>query len=284
MAQDNKKTINVGGTLLEQSSPLVMGILNFTPDSFYQGSRVDSSQQVVDKIGTMVVEGASIIDIGGYSTRPGAKEVTVEEEKERIGAVLEPLVKNFKNVIISVDTFRSDVASFAVKRGAHIVNDVAGGTLDEAMFDTVAELGVPYILMHMRGTPATMNTLTSYDNLVVDVMKELKSKIDVLRQKGVADIWVDPGFGFAKTIDQNFQLLRDLAEFKDLGCPILVGLSRKATIYKTLNIGPEEALNGTTVLNTLALERGANVLRVHDVKAAVEAVKLWSATQSINFK
>lgn len=284
MAQDNKKTINVGGTLLEQSSPLVMGILNFTPDSFYQGSRVDSSQQVVDKIGTMVVEGASIIDIGGYSTRPGAKEVTVEEEKERIGAVLEPLVKNFKNVIISVDTFRSDVASFAVKRGAHIVNDVAGGTLDEVMFDTVAELGVPYILMHMRGTPATMNTLTSYDNLVVDVMKELKSKIDVLRQKGVADIWVDPGFGFAKTIDQNFQLLRDLAEFKDLGCPILVGLSRKATIYKTLNIDPEEALNGTTVLNTLALERGANVLRVHDVKAAVEAVKLWSATQSINFK
>lgn len=282
MAQVNKKTVNVGGRLVDLSTPLVMGIVNFTPDSFYSDSRVGSEQAVLEKVGKMIEEGAAIIDVGGYSTRPGAAEVGAQEESDRVLSVIEPVKKYFPDIIISVDTFRSQVAEDAVKAGGHIINDVSGGTLDEQMFDTVAALRVPYILMHMRGTPETMNQLTDYNNLVVDIVRELKSSIDVLRQKGVADIWVDPGFGFAKTIEQNFSLLKDLQEFEQLGYPVLVGLSRKATIYKTLNILPEQALNGTTVLNTLALERGASILRVHDVKEAVEVVKLWKATQRIH--
>lgn len=282
MAQVNKKTVNVGGRLIDLSTPLVMGIVNFTPDSFYSDSRVGSEQAVLEKVGKMIEEGAAIIDVGGYSTRPGAAEVDAQEESDRVLSVIEPVKKYFPDIIISVDTFRSQVAEAAVKAGGHIINDVSGGTLDEQMFDTVAALRVPYILMHMRGTPETMNQLTDYNNLVVDIIRELKSSIDVLRQKGVADIWVDPGFGFAKTIEQNFSLLKDLQEFEQLGYPVLVGLSRKATIYKTLNILPEQALNGTTVLNTLALERGASILRVHDVKEAVEVVKLWKATQRIH--
>lgn len=282
MAQVSKKTINVGGRLIDLTEPLVMGIVNFTPDSFYKNSRVDSHQAVVDRVGLMQLEGAAIIDVGGYSTRPGAQEVSVAEETDRVLSMVTPINKNFPDLIISVDTFRSQVAKAAVLSGAHIVNDVSGGTLDEEMFDIVAALGVPYILMHMRGTPATMAQLTDYDNLIVDVLKELKLKVDVLRNKGVADIIIDPGFGFAKSIPQNFELLRDLSEFKLLGYPILAGLSRKATIYKTLGVTAEDALNGTTVLNTLALERGASILRVHDVKEAVETVKLWNATQRIN--
>lgn len=282
MAQVNKKTINVRGSLVDLSVPLVMGIVNFTPDSFFKGSRVDSSAAVVDKVGVMKEQGASIIDVGGYSTRPAAPEVPSEEETDRVSSVIIPLKKYFPELIISVDTFRSQVAKVAVQQGAEIINDVSGGTLDEEMFDTVAQLGVPYILMHMRGTPETMSQLTDYNNLVVDIIRELKGRIDLLRQKGVADILVDPGFGFAKTISQNFEILKNLSDFKELGCPILAGLSRKATIYKTLGIEAEEALNGTTVLNTLALERGASILRVHDVKAATEAVKLWIDTQRIN--
>ncbi|HEV7378829.1 MAG TPA: dihydropteroate synthase [Dyadobacter sp.] len=281
MAQVKKKTVNVRGRLVDLSTPLVMGIVNATPDSFYGNSRVNSEQAVIDRVGGMIDEGVSIIDVGGYSTRPGATGVSEQEEIERLLAVIEPVKKYYSEIIISVDTFRSEVARQAIGAGGDIVNDVSGGTLDEFMFDTVASLRVPYILMHMRGTPETMNQLTGYGNLVVDVIKELKVRIDILRQKGVSDIWVDPGFGFAKTIEQNFKLLNDLREFKELGYPILVGLSRKATIYKTLGILSEEALNGTTVLNTLALERGASILRVHDVKAAVEAVKLWTATQRI---
>lgn len=271
----------MGGRLVDLSTPLVMGIVNFTPDSFYSNSRVSSGQAVLDKVGNMVEEGAAIIDVGGYSTRPGAAEVSEQEESDRVLAVIQPVKKYFPDIIISVDTFRSQVAAAAIEAGGHIINDVSGGTLDEQMFDTVAALRVPYILMHMRGTPETMNQLTHYDNLVVDIIRELKGSIDTLRQKGVTDIWVDPGFGFAKNIEQNFSLLKDLREFKQLGYPVLVGLSRKATIYKTLNILPEQALNGTTVLNTLALERGASILRVHDVKEAVEVVKLWTATQRI---
>lgn len=281
MSQVNKKTINVRGRLIDLSTPLVMGIVNVTPDSFYSNSRVDSEQAIVDRVGEMIEERADMIDIGGYSTRPGAAEVDEHEETQRVLSVIETVKKYFPEIIISVDTFRSQVARVAIQAGGDIINDVSGGTLDEHMFDTVAELKVPYILMHMRGTPETMSQLTDYNNLIVDIIKELKSSIDILKQKGVADIWIDPGFGFAKTIEQNFMLLQSLAEFEQLGYPIFVGLSRKATIYKTLGIGPEEALNGTTVLNTLAIDRGASLLRVHDVKAAVEVIKLWKATQRI---
>ena len=279
MVQVSKKTINVRGELVDLSTPLVMGILNMTPDSFYAVSRVSSLDAVLERVDRMHQDGASIIDIGGYSTRPGAEEISTAEEIERIESIIGPVHKNFPDLIISVDTFRSEVARKAVMQGADIINDVAGGTLDELMFDTVASLGVPYILMHMRGTPENMNTLTEYSNLTGDIIKDLKVKVDSLRQKGVADILIDPGFGFAKNIEQNFRLLGDLAEFNQLGYPLLVGLSRKATIYKTLGITAEVALNGTSVLNTIALQNGASILRVHDVKEASEAVKLWKATQ-----
>ncbi|GGH22733.1 dihydropteroate synthase [Dyadobacter endophyticus] len=277
MLQVSKKTLNIRGTLLDLSTPLVMGIINITPDSFYSGSRVVSSDQIVEKAGQMVLDGAAMLDIGGYSTRPGARDVSVGEEGDRIESAVEPLAKYFPDLIISVDTFRAEVAERGIGKGAHVVNDVAGGTLDDAMFETVARLRVPYILMHMRGTPQTMNQLTAYERLVPDILRDLRQKAAVLQSKGVGDLIIDPGFGFAKTIAQNFELMRELDQFKLLGYPVLVGISRKTTIYKTLNISPEESLNGTTVLNTLALERGVSILRVHDVKPAVEAVKLWMA-------
>lgn len=277
MSQVSKKTLNIRGRLVDLSTPLVMGIVNITPDSFYSGSRVASESELVEKVGRMLSEGASMIDIGGYSTRPGAREVGVEEEGDRVESAIAPLAKYFPELIISVDTFRAAVAEKAIGSGAHIVNDVSGGTLDETMFDTVASLKVPYILMHMRGTPQTMNQLTTYKQLVAEVLTDLKTKIDLLRDKGVTDLIVDPGFGFAKTIPQNFELMRHLSRFQALGYPVLAGISRKTTIYKTLQISPEEALNGTTVLNTLALQQGASILRVHDVGPALEAVKLWMA-------
>jgi dihydropteroate synthase len=275
MWQVSKKTLNIRGRLFDLSTPVVMGIMNITPDSFYSGSRVGSSDEIVEKAGLMLSEGAAMIDIGGYSTRPGAREVSVEEEGDRIESAVEPLAKYFPDLVISVDTFRAEVAERAIRKGAHIINDVAGGTLDDAMFGTVARLRVPYILMHMRGTPQTMNQLKTYERLVPDILRDLREKILILQSKGVADLIIDPGFGFAKSIDQNFELMRELSQFKSLGYPVLAGISRKTTIYKTLHISPEEALNGTTVLNTLALQQGASILRVHDVKPAVEAVKLW---------
>lgn len=277
MLQVSKKTLNIRGTLRDLSAPVVMGIMNITPDSFYSGSRVAAADEIVEKAGRMLSEGAGMIDIGGYSTRPGAREVSAREEGDRIESAIEPLAKFFPDLIISVDTFRAEVAEQGIRKGAHIINDVAGGTLDDAMFETVARLRVPYILMHMRGTPQTMNGLTHYERLVPDILSDLRQKVALLQAKGVADLIIDPGFGFAKTIAQNFELMRELEQFKLLGYPVLVGISRKTTIYKTLHISPEEALNGTTVLNTLALERGASILRVHDVKPAVEAVKLWMA-------
>ncbi|WP_138475936.1 dihydropteroate synthase [Dyadobacter bucti] len=278
MVQVNKKTLNIRGRMTNLTAPLVMGILNITSDSFFAGSRVISNGQILDLAGEMVREGVDIIDIGGYSTRPGAADVDVYEESDRVESAVAPLNKYFPELIISVDTFRSVVARRAVEAGAHIINDVSGGNLDVEMFDTVAELKVPYVLMHMRGTPQTMNQMTVYRHLVTDILTDLKQKADVLRSKGVADILIDPGFGFAKTTAQNFNLMHHLSEFQLLGYPVLVGISRKASIYKTLNITPEEALNGTTVLNTIALQNGASVLRVHDVKAAVEAVKLYLST------
>ena len=281
MLQVSKKTLNIRGRIVDLSRPLVMGILNTTSDSFFGGSRANSENEVVERVGAMLAEGADLIDIGGYSTRPGAKDISVAEESDSILAALHAITKFFPETIISIDTFRSEVARAAVAAGASLINDVSGGTLDSGMFGTVAELRVPCVLMHMRGEPQTMNKLTKYDHLVRDILKDLQTKINALRALGIADIIVDPGFGFAKTIAQNFELLRNLSEFEQLGYPVLAGLSRKSTIYKTLGVAPEDALNGTTVLNTLALERGASILRVHDVKQAVEAVKLWSMAGTV---
>ena len=259
-------------------TPQVMGILNVTPDSFYAGSRLSSQDAVLQKATTMLADGADILDIGGYSTRPGAAEVSVAEELERVVPAIEAIIKAFPGVLISVDTFRAAVAEEAVKAGASIINDVAGGSLDDAMFDTVAKLQVPYILMHMRGTPQTMNTLTDYNDVVLDVLDELQIKVATLTKLGVKDVVIDPGFGFAKTVDQNFELLNRLETFRILELPILAGLSRKSMTYKFLGIDQSDALAGTIALNTLALTKGADILRVHDVKEAKQTIQLYIKT------
>ncbi len=253
--------------------PVIMGILNITPDSFFSQSRVSASE-VVEKAGLMIENGAAIVDLGGYSTRPGALEVSEAEECGRLLPVVELLRKQLPEAVLSIDTYRAKVAEATVKAGADIINDVGGGNLDEAMFDTVARLKVPYVLMHMRGNPQTMQQLTDYDDLVSDIIRDLAGKIQRLRVLGVADIIVDPGFGFAKTTAQNFRLLQHLEQLQDLGCPVLAGLSRKGMIWKSLSIQPENALTGTTALNTVALQKGASILRVHDVKEAWQVVKL----------
>lgn len=278
-SQFKKKSLNLAGRLLNLGRPVLMGILNITPDSFYGGSRFDPhSDRYIQEAGQMLSDGAAILDVGGYSTRPGATLISPNEECDRILPVIEALIGNFPNAIISIDTFRSEVARKAVGAGATIVNDVSGGNLDEAMFETVAELGVPYVLMHMRGTPQTMTKDNHYAHLVRDILKEIAQKLVQLRSLGLADIIVDPGFGFAKNVPQNFDLLNNLVLFQELNAPLLVGLSRKSMIWRSLGVTPVEALNGTTALNMLALQKGANILRVHDVKEAVEAVKLWALT------
>lgn len=252
---------------------VVMGILNITPDSFFSKSRM-SVDEVVESAANMLGLGAGIIDIGAYSTRPGAMEVGESEECDRLLPVVEILNKQLPQAILSVDTYRSNVARLSVMAGADIINDIGGGDLDPAMFETVAKLKVPYVLMHMRGTPQTMQQLTDYNDLITDVITDLSKKLNRLRELGVADVIIDPGFGFAKTIEQNFMLMKHLEAFDDLGCPTLVGISRKGMIWKTLGIHADEALNGTTVLNTIAVQKGASILRVHDVKEAIEVVKL----------
>ncbi|WP_028667003.1 dihydropteroate synthase [Runella zeae] len=269
-----KKTLNIGGKLLDLSIPQVMGILNITPDSFYSGSRVLQLDDAYKKAEKMLSEGASILDLGGHSTRPGADAVSETEEANRVLPVVEMLRKHFPRALISIDTFRASVARQAIEAGAHIINDIAGGNLDPLMFETVAALQVPYILMHSRGTPQTMKDLNQYDDLVTDVMRELQAKIYELQQLGVKDIVADMGFGFAKNADQNYVLLRELRAFEILNVPLLVGVSRKSMIWRKLNITPDQSLNGTTALNTVALLNGASILRVHDVKEAVETVKL----------
>lgn len=271
------KTLLVKGKLIDLSEPKVMGILNITPDSFYDGGKFTNETAVLKQAEKMLMEGATFIDIGGYSSRPGAKDITEEEESHRVLPAIEIIVKNFPACIISVDTFRSTIAKFAVEAGASMINDISGGSLDEKMPEAVAALQVPYILMHMQGTPETMATKTYYENLLKEVVDYFHQKINIFQTLGVNDMIIDPGFGFAKTIDQNFELLQKLDYLKILEKPILVGLSRKSTIWKTLSIKPEEALNGTTSLNTIALLKGANILRVHDVKEAVEVVKLIKA-------
>ena len=268
------KTLNVRGRPLDLSTPKVMGILNVTPDSFYDGGKFTTEKSILEQVKKMLDEGVGIIDIGGYSTRPGAADIPVEEETARILGVIQMIVKTFPEAILSIDTFRSSVAKKAVEAGAAIVNDVSGGEQDPLMFETVAALNVPYMLMHMRGTPQTMTKLTDYENLIKDVADYFQKKIYRLRQLKVKDIIIDPGFGFAKTADQSFELLNHLDYFRILGVPILAGLSRKSMIWRTLSQVPEEALTGTIALNTTALLKGASILRVHDVKEAVACIKL----------
>ena len=265
--------------MLDLNTSAVMGILNITPDSFFEGSRFQPySEQIIQKAGQMLADGATILDVGGYSTRPGAADISINEECDRVLPVIEALIDNFPDVLISIDTFRSEVARKAVEAGAIIVNDVSGGNLDEGMFQTVAELGIPYVLMHMRGTPQTMTKENLYKHLVRDILQELAIKLNRLRSLGVADTIIDPGFGFAKNVPQNFELLNNLVFFQELNAPLLVGLSRKSMIWRSLDVTPAEALNGTTALNMIALQKGANILRVHDVKEAVETVKLRKLT------
>jgi dihydropteroate synthase len=274
----SKMTLNLRGNLVNLNSPLVMGILNLTPDSFYQGSRMSDENILLQHVEKMVKDGVSILDIGGYSTRPNANDITISEELKRIIPAIEKIRNNFPEVYISIDTFRAEVAKKAVNAGADIINDVSGGNLDVDMFNKVTELNVPYILMHMKGTPQTMKTKATYDNMVLETIEYFQGKVHDLRSRGVKDILIDPGFGFAKSIEQNYSLLKNLPEFKMLELPLLVGLSRKSMIYKKLDIGTEDALNGTTALNMIALLNGANILRVHDVKEAVETVKLFNLT------
>lgn len=272
--------MNINGNLVSLDEPQVMGILNITPDSFYSGSRVNQETAIIKRAEEMVAEGAFILDIGGYSTRPGAEDISEAEEIKRVTEAIQLIRASFPDTLISIDTFRAVVAREAVNCGANIINDVSGGNLDENMFATVADLQVPYVLMHMRGTPQTMKTLNQYDNLLVDIGKELAEKCDRLKQIGVSDLIIDPGFGFAKSIAQNYELLRNLGYLLRLGYPLLAGISRKSLIYKTLEIEPEEALNGTTALNMVALQNGASLLRVHDVKEAMETIKLYKALNS----
>ena len=279
MAQNTKKTLNCRGRLVDLShGTAIMGILNVTPDSFFAGSRVGNKPsaitEITDRAGQMLRDGATFLDIGGYSTRPGATHISPAEESDRVLPAIETILRIWPDALISVDTFRADVARQAVEAGASMVNDVAGGTLDTAMFQTVAELGVPYVLMHLRGNPKTMQSLAKYDNVVIEVMDELGEQLAKLRALGHKDVILDPGFGFAKTSAHNFALLNQLEAFRLFDEPILVGVSRKSTIWRTLGITADEALNGTTVLNTAALLKGASILRVHDVREAVEAVTL----------
>lgn len=271
-----KETLNVRGQLVSLQRPLVMGIVNVTPDSFYAGSRVQTEHSIRERIECILTEGGSIIDLGAYSTRPGAEVVSEADEKARLKLALSILREEYPQAMVSVDTWRSSVAQWAVEEyGAGIINDISGGTLDEAMFSTVARLQVPYILMHMRGTPQTMQSHTDYKDVGLEVLDFFIRKSEELRQLGLHDLILDPGFGFAKTLKQNYQLMAYLPRFTEAtGLPLLVGISRKSMIYKLLDIHPEESLNGTTVLNTQALIAGAKILRVHDVRAAVEAVKL----------
>jgi dihydropteroate synthase len=270
-------TLNCKGQILTITAPIVMGILNTTPDSFFEKSRLNNEDALLHKAEEMIKDGATILDIGGQSTRPNSKWVPEEEEIERVIPAIEKLHQKFPSQLISIDTFYAGVAKKAIEAGASIVNDVSAGTIDEKLLPTVAALGVPYVLMHMQGNPQTMQQNPEYKNVTLEVFDALSFKIKELLALGIKDIIVDPGFGFGKTIAHNFQLLRELSFFSGLQKLLLVGLSRKGTIYKTLNTTPEEALNGTTVVHTMALLNGANILRVHDVKEAAEAIKLFLA-------
>jgi dihydropteroate synthase len=271
-----KYTLQIKGRLVCLKRPQIMGILNLTPDSFFGESRVLGSREVlIEKVTKMVSEGADMLDLGGYSTRPGAVDVTLEEEIQRIVPAVEWIAEAFPSVLISVDTFRAKVAEAAVSSGAHLVNDISAGSLDPKMLETVGKLEIPYIAMHMRGNPQTMQKKTNYSDILVELLNYFAEKTALCRKFGIKDVIIDPGFGFAKTIDQNYWILRNLKYFQALSLPILAGVSRKSMIYKTLGVSPEEALNGSTALHIYALTQGANILRVHDVKEAKETLTLY---------
>lgn len=271
-------TINCRGRLVSLETPQVMGILNLTPDSFYAGSRQQSEEAIAARCRQIVAEGGTMIDVGAYSSRPGAADVSAEEETERLRRGLAVVRREMPDAIVSVDTFRAEVARMCVEEyGADIINDISGGQFDRDMFRTVARLGVPYILMHIKGKPQTMQQAPQYDDLMREVMLYFAERLLRLRELGVKDVIVDPGFGFGKTLEHNYDLMAHLGEFRMLEAPLLVGISRKSMIYRLLGGGPEEALNGTTVLNTIALMNGAHILRVHDVRPAAEAVRMIAA-------
>lgn len=272
-------TINCKGQLIDLTVPKVMGILNITPDSFYDGGKHQNESAILNHVKKMLDEGATFIDVGAYSSKPNADFVSEDEELRRILPIVSSILKEFPDVLLSIDTFRSHVAKECTEAGAALINDISSGILDKYMLQTIADLHVPYIMMHMRGTPQTMQQLTDYDNLTKDILFYFSERIAAARQLGIVDLIVDPGFGFAKTREQNYELLNQLELFKILELPILVGVSRKSMIYKTLGNFAKEALNGTSVLNTIALQKGASILRVHDVKEAMECIKL---VQSLN--
>jgi dihydropteroate synthase len=277
-------TINCGGNLISLQEPIVMGIINVTPDSFYDGGKTFDISDIISQAKKHIEEGAKILDIGGYSSKPGAEEVIESEELQRVIPAIEAILKEFPNTIISIDTFRSAVAQKAIDAGAQIINDISAGNLDSKMFDVVTKNQVPYIMMHMQNTPQNMQAAPKYENIVMEVTSFFSEKINLLTSKGAKDIILDVGFGFGKTIEHNYTLLRELKHFKLFGFPILVGISRKSMLYKPLNITPQEALNATTAANMIALQNGAKILRVHDVKEAVEAVEIYKLLKVANLR
>lgn len=269
-----KHTLNLGGKILDLTIPKVMGILNVTPDSFYDGGKNSLPNLIIEKAGKMMADGASILDVGGYSSRPNAVHVSEQEEIDRVVPVIQLIKKEFPNSAISIDTFRAKVAQKAIDAGADMINDISGGELDVEMFQAVAKNKVPYVMMHMKGTPQNMQTLANYDSICVELLDYFQKKLYKLHGLGVNDVVLDVGIGFAKTLQQNFELLNELKIFETLSCPLLVGISRKSLIYNTLQCSANESLNGTTALNMAALQNGANIIRVHDVREAFETVKL----------
>jgi dihydropteroate synthase len=274
-------TINCKGQLIDLSTPKIMGILNVTPNSFYDGGKFTLSENGLLQVGKMLEEGATFIDIGAYSSKPNAEFVSEEEELSRILPVVQSVLKQFPDALLSIDTFRSEIAAVCIENGAAIINDISAGNLDEKMMDVVAKYKVPYIMMHMRGTPQTMQSHTNYENIVKEIVFYFSEKVSKARSLGINDLIIDPGFGFAKTLEQNYEVLQNLELFQMLDLPILAGISRKSMVYKPIGVTANEALNGTTVLNTIALSKGANILRVHDVKEAVECVKLFERSYEL---
>lgn len=267
-------TININGKLFSFSKPKVMGILNITPDSFYDGGKYNSENKILRQVKKMINNGANIIDVGGYSSRPGAKDISVKDEINRVLPFIKLISEKFPKTIISIDTFRSKVAKEAIENGAHMVNDISGGNLDKDMFKIVGDLNVPYVLMHMRGNPSNMMNKTKYNNVTKDICKYFSEKILKAKYAGIKDIIIDPGFGFSKTKEQNFELLNNLDFLKQFEKPLMIGISRKSMIYRTLNITANKALNGSTVLHTISILKGANIIRTHDVLEAIECIKL----------
>ena len=269
-------TINCKGQLIDLASPKVMGILNVTPNSFFDGGKYKTESVILSQVGKMLTDGATFIDVGAYSSKPSAEFVSEKEELNRIVPVVNLILEKFPDCLISIDTFRSEVAKVCLENGAAIINDISAGNLDDKMLETIAKYNVPYIMMHMRGTPQTMQTMTNYDNIIKEMLFYFSQRIAEARSLGINDLIIDPGFGFAKTLEQNYEVLQKLELFEMLELPLLAGFSRKSMIYKTLHSTAEEALNGTSVLNTIALTKGAKILRVHDVKEAMECVTLFN--------